>query len=575
MRNMAIVICCIALVLVGYKFVRVADKINSYDKGAAYLENNDLLSAEESFMRSSKNQWIRYKEDEIQGNLVKLQPVTSMKQLFTTLDEDAKRHADKGDLDSLLQVKTQYEQAKADYAKQEPDIAALFKTMDERFGIDETLSNAFANVKRDIINEVDASIENSKFDQDSYIVQFVKLPVDTFGDEKTKNKEMAALFKKYDTAKLNYWADKKSVPDYLIATAALWESYQKSKIKASWVVPLVEQHIQDKLTPLIEKDELSSLTTFIEYAKLAEANQQWIGSKSKLYTYITKQMNTKLKEADGLVKNKEFAGAIELYTVLGTYKDTKDKIEAAETAWLKNEPSRLLTKALPEQTFTLAVGQKGTHGSLFEAAGLNGSTLTYVRMMPDKKYEIYYVKLDENWKVEEIQFAHEYSGQALPTLLVKGDSVERSNVFVLLELKNSYLEEILTVDADEIKLDRKGVILVNNAIGEGAGQESYYEYTNGNYVFAGVKRDYHNILIEDLGMYLGEEVRFQAEVTSVGDNQAFINIQDGYIILNGNFNFELGSQLIVGTWTGIEEIVVDSQLYNAYIVEVSDVQPVN
>jgi hypothetical protein len=575
MRNIAIVICCIALVLVGYKFVRVAGKIHYYNEGAAHLENNDLLAAEESFMRTSENRWIRYKEAEIQENLVKLQPVTTMKQLFTTLDEDAGRHADKGDLDSLLQVSAQYEQAKADYAKQEPDIAALFKTMDERFGIDEALNSAFANIKRDIINEVDASIKNSSFEQDSYIAQFAKLPAGTFGDEKAKGKEVAALFKKYDTAKLNYWAKKKSVPDYLIATAALSESYQKSKMKASWIVPLVEQHIQDQLTPLIEKDELSSLTTFIEYAKLAEANQQWIGSKSKLYTYITKEMNAQLKEADQLVKTKEFAGAIELYTVLGTYKDTKDKIEAAETAWLKNEPSRLLTKALPEQTFTLAVGQKGTHGSSFEAAGLNGSTLTYVRMMPDKKYEISHAKLDENLKVEEIQFAHKYSGQALPTLLVKGDSAERNNLFLLLELNNSYFKQILAVDADEMELERKGVILVNNATGEGEGQESYYEYTNDFYEFAGIKNDYVDILLDDLGMYLGEEVRFQVEVTSVGDNQAFVSIQDGYIILNGNFNFELGPQVIVGTWTGIEEIVVDSQLYNAYIVEVSDVQPVN
>lgn len=573
MRNIALVICCLALVLVGYKLIRVADKIYYYNEGVAYLENKDLMSAEENLMRTYKNRWINYKETEVTSHLDQLKPVTEMKSLLTTLSDDVKRYSKNNALDKLLLVHTNYQQAKVDYAKEDAEIAALFQRMSGELQLDKELNEALVKIKEDILQTAEASIKNLTFEEDNYITEFAALPADLFGDQKKKDKEVRALFEKYDKAKLGYWAKHKSLPEYLKATADLWSIYQTKEIKASWLIPIAEQHTQTELTVLIEKDELSTLTQFIEYAKLAESNKSWIGSKSKLYSFITKQVNAAFKKADGLVKSKEYAEAIELYTVLGTYKDAKDQIQAAETAWLQNDPSRLLSTALPGQTFTNVIGQKGKKDTLFEAAGIHGNTLTYARMMSDKQVVKSETTLDENWKVREIQFASEYSGQGLPALLVEGDSSNRKKRTLIFELEDTQLNQILVLDADSIKLDRKGVIIANNATGEGSDKESYYEYTSGVYVFTKVKTDFIDILLDQLEKYTKTKVRFQADVASVEGSTALVPYLDTYILLSGNFDFNLGPQTIIGTWVGKEDIVVNSELISAYKVNVAEIQP--
>ncbi|TCZ76785.1 hypothetical protein E0485_12420 [Paenibacillus albiflavus] len=569
MRQIAIVICSIAILLTGYKLYLVADKIHQYNQAAAYLENNDLLAAEESFTRTSQNHSIRYKEDETLASLNKLLPVTQMKELFSSLDAGVNENATKNNLQPLLDLKKRYEQAKEDYAKQEANIAQLFQTIDRRYAIDQTLHDAFIRIHKDMLQVADSSIHNGNFDQDSYLAEFHLLPTEVFGDEKKKNTDVQAFLKKYDTAKLNYWATKKSVPDYLIATAALWNSYQKEQLKVGWLTLLVEQHLQSQLEVLIDKDEPAALTSFIEYAKLSEANQQWIGAKSKLYSYITKQINAKFKEAGKLVQAKEFADAIALYNVLADYKDVKEQIEAAEMAWMKHDPSRLLAKALPDKFFSLAVGQQGNLSGSFEAAGINGDTLNYVRMSPDQKMEITEAKLN-GLQVQDIAFAYEYSGQALPTLLLQGDSQQRKHRFILLELEGEQLNPILNIEADRIRLNRKGVILVDNAVGEGANEGAYYEYLNGSYVFTKLANDFVNIMLDDIDSYFDVKVRFQAEVVAVGENEAFIPFWNTYVHLKGNTEFKTGPQTIIGTWVGMEDMLIGNDLIKVYTVEVDE-----
>jgi len=569
MRKIALVICSVAILLVGYKLYLVADKIYEYNQATAYLKNNDLLAAEESFTRTSQNRSILYKEDETLASLNKLLPVTQMKELFSSLGAGVNENAPKNDLQPLLDLKQRYEKAKEDYGKQEANIAQLFQTIDRRYKIDQTLHDAFVRIHQNMLQVADSSVQNANFDRDSYLVEFHLLPIEVFGDEKKKNTAVQAFFKKYDTAKLTYWAKKKSVPEYLIATAALWNSYQKEQLKANWLTPLVEQHLQNQLEVLIDKDEPSALTSFIENVKLAEANQQWIGTKSKLYSYITKQINAKFKEAGKLVQAKEFADAIALYNVLANYKDTKEQIDAAELAWMKHDPSRLLVKAFPDKSFELAVGQKGEVNGTFEAAGINGDTLTYVRTHYDQKMETTETKLN-GLKVQDIAFAKEYSGQALPTLLLQGDSQQRKHRFILLELEGEQLNPILNIEADRIRLNRKGVILVDNAVDVGSNEGAYYEYINGSYVFSKLANDFVNIALDDIDSYFDVKVRFQADVDSIGENEAFITFGNTYVHLIGNTKFKYGPQTITGTWVGMEDMLIGSDLYKVYTVEVDD-----
>jgi hypothetical protein len=312
--------------------------------------------------------------------------------------------------------------------------------------------------------------------------------------------------------------------------------YEQYGLKSPWLLQQVDRSVQQRLAASLGKNDLEA---FLRSAKLYEETKGWPSSGSAAAQYIRENYGKQLAAADRLVSERQFAAAIALYEKLAAYRDTRVKIRDAELAWTAAQPDQLLLRAMPGTTFTNVIAGSSQFGAVAYAAGItggaaagdaggrsgsgggsaivnsvqggssgspdagsrgendsggstggkNGAKLVLVRLLADRTIDMKEADLGTDVTVKELRTVPSLGSQGTPALLVQASSPTRLSRYIAFDSLQSGLRKLLDFEADGYRLDRPGVLLVENDNGKGAGHQSYYEYRNGQYGFSKVKAD--------------------------------------------------------------------------------------
>ncbi|MNI37088.1 hypothetical protein D3C73_911610 [compost metagenome] len=319
---------------------------------------------------------------------------------------------------------------------------------------------------------------------------------------------------------------------------------------------------------MIQKNDIPA---FIQAAQQYEGIKELAVTGSKVLTSIKTSYNKQLDQAKKLTNERKYEQAIELYTKLGAYQNTDKLIEDVELKWITNDPQRLLQKAFSEATYTSVIHGKNQLGASNYAAGITEGKLVLVRMNTDKSFDTKVIPLDQGVEVKSIQISDYKSADALPILIVEAASKQRKGKYIAYELKSDAFVKWFDIEADSYQIEPTGIMIVENAVGEGAGRQAYYQLKNGEYAFVGLKPEYIDISAADLSKYKNVQVRFLCSIVEVvNDHTAIAMVRDEYIVLSGTLPFRKGNATVIGTWVGNEDIKLGTQTVPAYTVKVTE-----
>ncbi|SFL67131.1 hypothetical protein SAMN03159341_108154 [Paenibacillus sp. 1_12] len=577
-RDAAVIVLAAALCLAGYKGYISWQKTELYAKGVQLQAAGNELAAQQAYSKAQQIRMIDYKEQETAAALTALNPAAALKGWFTSLSADLKAAENVNDITLLLKTYTTY-QAKA------TELAGLNEASQKRFAemsaseqMDERFTNAFAYAKQLLIKSLESDISKKTFNGDNAIAYLLQLPAAYFKDENTKKLELNKLLERYDQARLDASFKTKTVGEVLKEVAGIRKFYDAYHVEAAWLQPKLETYAQSTLA----KQEKNDLKGFIANVLLFQSSKELGGPSSKTNTYIQTTIRKQFERAEQLASTQKFADAIALYKVLNEYKDTDKEVSELEQRWLEADPLQLLRKAAgTELAFTNVISNKGQAGAKLTAVGvLDNKTLVLARLLPDQKIETSKTAIDQGVTIKSIQWSDRIGAKKdISSLLLEAASKTRKARYIAYEVNAPELFKVLDVEADKLDYDPTGALLIDNPTGEGAGQKAVYEYRNGRYAFVRAIVDTKpggaalDIPLTEMTLHKNEKIRFQGTITSVDDNKAMIQLNNGYVLLTGNVRFKQGPVTITGIYTGSEEVKKTPAPVTEYKVTVLELTP--
>ncbi|WP_068776294.1 hypothetical protein [Paenibacillus sp. FJAT-26967] len=615
-RNAAAFVLAAMIFLAGYKSYAVWQKVSFYGKAAAEQAAGRDIEAEDWYSRAQGISSFDYKETEIDAALAALRPVTELKRLMNSLSSDLSQTAGGSqDFGRLIQAYATYQAKKSEISTQDENAKQKFAELSAAYKLDEQFTAALAQARQVLVKNLQEAMSAQSFDNDEAITYLLQLPASAYKDEKTKKKELNALFQKYDTARLEYWFKEKPFNEVIQEGVRLRQFYTERSLEAAWVLPKLEVYIQSALTKLLNAGDIE---TFITYAKLYQGTKEIAGASSKVNTFIQTSIRKQTARAEQLASSGKFQEAADLYKKLGEYRDTSKEIRELELKWMTSSPELILNKAVENAKFTHTAGGKGLWGAEYAAVGLTESgKLVFVRLMSDQSLARTEADIGEGLSVTNIRIADELGMNKLPVVQVESESSTRKARYTVYEqTKGSQLHILLDMEADGYTVASPGVLRVSNPSGEGAGREVLYLYSKGKYSLdAGSLTDhteepqepadgssepggsqdgsqgssdsgeevpapdsagaYQEIDAAELSRQQpGTAVRLSVQISQVRSGTALAEYEGYFIQLTGKYTWKPGKTILVtGKYKGKSEISQGDKRYPAYTVEVSGVQP--
>jgi hypothetical protein len=113
--------------------------------------------------------------------------------------------------------------------------------------------------------------------------------------------------------------------------------------------------------------------------------------------------------------------------------------------------------------------------------------------------------------INKLSFQNSFGTSDNPVLYIDANSAERKHHYLAYKVQSGSMVNILDVEADQLTVESRQVLVVENPVGEGAGEVAYFEPDfDGKYQFTKTKETYEDIEVEDITNYFGKKVRFSA-----------------------------------------------------------------
>ncbi|MBV6713614.1 hypothetical protein [Paenibacillus chitinolyticus] len=578
-RNGAILLLVLMLGLAGYKGYSVWHKTDLYARAAAEQAAGRDVEAENLYMLARDISTFDYKNDEIGAALSALRPVTELKRLFASLaSEIAVTNGGSQEQARLLQAYAAYQAKKTEVAAADESAKKRFGELTDAYKLDEQFAAALAGAKKSLTALLQQGNGASAKEGESAMSLLLQLPASVYKDEKTKRKDLNALFQKYDTARLQTIFNQKSFEEALGEIVRIRQFYSERKVEAVWVLPKAETYVQSTLTRLLDANDVPG---FLTHAKTFQNLKELSGSSSKVNAFIQSSLRKQTAKAEQLASAGKFADAIALYKVLGDYKDTGKEIRQTEIRWMTAEPGVLLAKAKDNVRFVQTAGAKGLWGSEAIAAGVTDrGTLVTARLQADGSVLSTEGEIGGGLAVKAVSFADGLGAGKLPVVMLESQSRTRNARYTAYEVDASGLNVLLDVEADGYKLQSAGVLLIRNPAGAGGGAEAVYKLQGKQYALAEVPQQLPDPSLEAKDIQPSELPQQQAEtvvrlplaITRTGSGTAVAEMDGLYVLLTGKFSWKPGNAVVTGTYTGETKILQGDRSVQAYKINVSHIE---
>jgi len=556
--------------LAGFKSYASWVKVDLYAQAEKEQAAGHDLEAEALYQKARSNTMINYKNREIDAALEALRPATELKRGLMSIVSDIQSAVPLNDVPTLVKAYDSYQSIKADYSSRDETAQQRFADAEAAYQVEKQLTETFAGVKEGLLKSLQTAVSKKAFDNENTIAYLAQIPAAYFKDEKTKKQELASRLKAYDQARMESVFQKKSFGEAVDEAVRIRKFYTSNSIQAEWLGPLIETNIQNALAAMLKKTDLKA---FIDNSQKVLSVKELADSRTKLSTYVQNAMRGQFTRAEQLVSAKKFAEAIELYTVLNSYKDTSKEIRDAELRWLQADPSQLLRKALDANVkLTNIASAKGLWGSQLAAAAVaDNQSVVLVRLMPDQSINQAAASIDGKLNIKSITLTDQFTMRGLPVLLIEAESKQRKARYIIYEAQSADLRKLLDIEADGLVQERPGILAAEHAAGEPAGQKTYYEYKDGQYAVSKMKTEAADIALSELPKQkIGSLVRFPCTIVSVDGDTAVVQLNNEYVLLNGSMKFKPGPVTVTGTYVDKSRVSVgSSQTATAYKISVT------
>ncbi|MET3852021.1 hypothetical protein [Paenibacillus sp. OAE614] len=585
LRNLYILLCAAVLVLIGVKGYDMNRKIDWVATAGQYYVRKDLINAEKWYQKASANRSIRYKEDLIASRLKELEPITSMRQSLSRLDQRAETAARNRDFDGLMNVYADLVAAKKEYMAASQPLAAYYPKISAMYGISDDLTKDFKQFQSLFYQQAKDQLAQGDVNDNTFKWNLLDIPAEFYGGAEAKSKQLSGKFQSYDEALMARMAGAGQYQNMLDWSLSMMTEYKSRSFKVNWVKEKADSLTRTLLTKDVQGDQAAN---FAAHAKMYTAYMAGAGMKqSAVQDYITRQIGTWLKGADRKVKNHKYEEAIAIYQALSGYEDTEDKIKAAQLAWTVHDPVRLLQSADPSPSYDFVSGGADRFGGKAYAIGADGSnTVYFTRMNSDETVQGYSSHdFPQGAAIRKVSIEPSLSTGSTPVILVEADLTTRKALYAAYEVRENGMVQLFQFSADGYSVQSdKSLLVTNPEIGEGsvtggmdaAGgtpPEAIYERRGDAYEFTGFQQDFTDIVATDLPSHPGEKVRFTIYIVQGGQGEALAEMEGSYIKLRGNFQFTEGSVTVIGTYNESEEMYPDGdQTVEPVNVPVVDVE---
>ncbi|TBL80977.1 hypothetical protein [Paenibacillus thalictri] len=560
-----LVICAVAITF--YKIYMSWIRIQDYNLAASNLASGRLIEAEEHYRSTAANQSLNYKDKETQEALFQLQPVSQIKNILTAIKTEVESANDAKDVSRLLAAFSSYKEKKEKYDSDPEEFTKkVFSQAIDFYKLDKLFSDDISDARKRLIKSIQSKLSKKTFSDDPELQQLLSLYAIYDKDNTKQIDEGVALVDSFEQARLGSILLEKSFEDALIEAARIQKLYQDQGFELAWMPAKIETYAKEQLQQIFEQNNI------VEYAAKAKAfqsNESWVSTSNEVTALIQYHVREWIKQAEQFTASSaNYDKGIELYQQLSALTDTSGRVRDAELRMLENDPGRLFQKAAPGSNYTIVHNSKGTANSTVSVIGVEGKKLGLARLLQNGNVH-YAVGNIEDIQPKVVRFEPKLSVQGQPLILIEGSSTNRQFRYAAYVLEGSALRKIWDVEADRYQIEGSGILLVDNTTGNGAGQQSYYEFRDGMYGFTRIKPDYAEISLDNLSNYRNKKVRFNAQILTTDGNTAVIPYNGEYLLLSGPFAFKTGSAMITGKWTSDSEIKKGTQTIHAYVIDVS------
>jgi hypothetical protein len=566
-RNFFLLLLIVLLVLVGGKIMLAHEKLATYKEAMKLFQSGELVAAERKFRDAKLNFSVTDHNKDINLKLSILSPI---REVMEDLDEKAADYYEKKDLDKLVDMYERWQKSRKKWVSGTSIQKRMYEEMVVLTKLDQDMESYFSTIKKTNLAKLQNNTANSSSDEEEIFTTMKKIPSEYYGsDPATKTKEIQSSFQTYYAGKINAMtAANAPVVDLVTEGLRQYGMLEKFSIATSGLKETLDSHLLKVLTSALGKNDFATFAEQANSIKKLSANM----ASAKVFPFIEKSKNDLLAKAKNLTAGNKFADAISIYEALKLLENTDQFIANANLAWDKYEPIRVLQRLYPGKEFANVVNAKNKWGadSVVAAVSKDGG-IFFGKLKGEEAMAVTEESFQGLQAIKKLDFQSNLSKSDNPVIYMEAKSSERKHHYVAYEVRSGSMVKILDVEADNLTIEAKNVLLVDNPIGSGAGQPAYYELDNdGKYQFTNIKVDYVDIEVGDITKYMGKKVRFTAYAAAKVNGESLVTLSESYnnssgqwektyLLLKGKTNFTIYTNYkVIGTFNSYTNITTDT-----------------
>lgn len=559
LHHLLIFSCVLTIPLLVYKGIGISQKLTAIHTAERLFEEKDLVEAEDWYRKAQSNRSIRYKEELISSRLEQLAPISAMKRELEDIAHQASNADSEHDFELLMSSYAKLQQVRSSYMTPEGPYSDYYRQVSLSYGITQNFTSYFKNFRSMFLKQLDRNLSKGNYDDESFKWNLLRMPAHLFGTEQKWLDELNTAFQKYDETKLTRMVATGHIESMLSNASSMLTKYKANNLEAPWITSKVE----DLIETLLKSDwNNEDYTAYALHSRQFTTFASSVHPNSEVLSYAKRGIDELIRNAKKSVANGNYQEAIDLYTAIGHYQDTKAEISATELAWTFAEPVRLLPIPTDGSSYTHVVSGRDNFGSkLYVVATDQNNQLYFARMSAEESVQILSNHdLTPQEQIRTITIDPNLSTVRNPVIVAEVASEARNALFTAFEVReDNSITLLYSIEADSLTVQPDGTLHVVNPIGEGAGQTAIFVRSGDRYQFASIKQDIIDITADSVNLYPDTLVRFTCKILSIGTGEALAIGNNSVLLLRGDIPIGTANATVTGRFKQYTEQYIDEQ----------------
>ncbi|MFK9090256.1 hypothetical protein [Bacillus salipaludis] len=482
-RNFFVLLLVILIVLAGGKIFMAHEKMAAYEEAARMVQSGHLVAAEKKFLAAKRNLSVTDHNQDINRKLAILSPI---RETMEDLDDEAATVQEEKNLDQLIDIYNRWQEKMKNWVSGSRLQQDMYAEMLALTQLDQDFAGYFSGIKKTQIAKLQKNTLNGDAEEEQVFTILNKIPAEYYGDDPAKTKEIQTAFQQYYAAKIKILTTvNASVAQIVTEGNRQFAMLTKLAIDSGWLQNTLDSHLVKVLTTAIDKKEYAVFAEQANTTGSLASNMK----DAKVIPFIEKAKTELLAKAKSLTAGNKYEDAISIYEALKPLENTEELIKNANLAWDQFEPIRVLKRLYPTKEFPIFVNAKNKWGADIVIAAISKDYGIYFGKLKGKEaMAVTEGTLDGSPAVTKLEFDSSFTSSNNPVIYIEAKSKERKYHYLAYEARSGALVKILDVEADNLTVEAKQVLVVDNPVGPGAGELAYYETDpDGTYHFTKIK----------------------------------------------------------------------------------------